>query len=93
VSQFLGEEIPTTGKHASILGQNIPTSEYLLPVLKQVFQNKKCSLSDSGHIIPPSGWFTLGGTGALYSQYKGSVLAVQKPCTAGTAVLYDDKTT
>jgi hypothetical protein len=89
----LGEEIPTTGKHASILGQNIPTSEYLLPVLRQVFQTIKCFVPDSGHIIPASGWFTLGGTGALYSQYKAPVLAVQKPCTAGTTVLYDDKTT
>ena len=104
-ASVLGQDNPTLGKHASDLGHNIPTaenypsdlgqiiptSEYLLPVLRQVFQTKKCSVSDSEHIIPASGWFTLGGTSALYCQYKGSVLAVQKPCTAGTAVLYDDK--
>ena len=83
-----GEDIPTPGNYPSDPGQEIPTSGYLLPVLRQVFQTIKCFVPDSGHIIPASGWFTLGGTGALYSQYKGSVLAVQKPCTAGTAVLY-----
>jgi hypothetical protein len=49
---FLGEDIPTSGKHASILaqeiptsgnypsnlGQEIPTSEYLLPDFRQGFQ-------------------------------------------------------
>ena len=50
-----GEDIPTPGNRASVLGQNIPTSgnypsdsgqeipspEYLLPILRQIIQNKK----------------------------------------------------
>lgn len=32
------------------------------------------------------------GTEPLYWQYRSLVQPVQKPCTAGTAVLYDDKT-
>ena len=36
-----GEDIPTPGNYPSDPGQEISTSGYLLPVLRQVFQNKK----------------------------------------------------
>ena len=35
-----GEDIPTPGNYPSDPGQEIPISGYLLPVLRQVFQNK-----------------------------------------------------
>lgn len=34
-----------------------------------------------------------GSTDLLYRQYRPFVLTVQKSCTDGTVVLYDDKTT